>query len=262
MRTRLLMWLMIVVAAAGGVAIGRASQGAEPDAAAMAVRLAQKMAAAASRRDAASNGKLIPQNDRVVYVSNGNPITGLQYVETLGRYYASLKTLDFKWDKWEVVPVGVNAAVFTGWARVRTEDLAGMSEAGRAIFTMVFARDASGWKRVIAQKWQAEVPVVRGVYPARIDLGAAPSRQIAVLFSEPVRAAALAFGLECPDGTPIPVDARPESPGSDNLFLLSPRRPLSPGATCKLTVSASRVVEDHFGQQMTADYVSRFKIAG
>jgi hypothetical protein len=119
MRTRLLMWLMIVVAAAGGVAIGRASQGAEPDAAEMAVRLAQEMAAAASRRDAASNGKLIPQNDRVVYVSNGNPITGLQYVETLGRYYASLKTLDFKWDKWEVVPVGVNAAVFTGWARVR-----------------------------------------------------------------------------------------------------------------------------------------------
>jgi hypothetical protein len=55
--------------------------------------------------DAASNGRLIPQDTRVAYVSNGNPITGKQYVETLGRYYASLKTLDFSWDKCEVVSI-------------------------------------------------------------------------------------------------------------------------------------------------------------
>jgi len=262
MRTHLPMWLMIVAVTGSGVAIGRASKGAEPDAAEMAVRLAEEMAASASRRDAASNGKLIPQNARVVYVSNGNPITGRQYVETLGRYYASLKTLDFKWDKWEVVPVAVNAAVFTGWASARTVDLAGKSEEGRAIFTMVFARDATGWKRVIAQKWQAEVPVVRAVYPAGFDLGAAPSPQIAVLFSEPVKVTASAFRLECPAGVPVPLDAKADSQGSDNLFVLSPRQPLPPGAGCKLTVRASQVAEDHFGQNMTADYLFGFKVAG
>jgi hypothetical protein len=262
MRTRLLVWLMVVAAAAGGVAIGRQSQGAEPDAAAMAVRLAQEMAASASRLDAASNGKLIPQGDRVAYVSNGHPVTGAQYVETLGRYYASLKTLDFKWDRWEVSPVGTDAATFTGWASVKTMDLAGKSEAGRAIFTMVFARDASGWKRVIAQKWQAEVPVVRAVYPAGFDLGPAPARQIAVLFSEPVRETAPAFKLECPDGAPVPVTANSGSPGGDNLFVLTPGQRLPAGAGCTLTVLASRISEDHFGQEMAADYVFKFKLAG
>jgi hypothetical protein len=262
MRTQLRLWFSIVAVLAGGMVIGRVSKGAEPDAAAMAVQLAQQMAAAASHRDAASNGKLIPQNARVVYVSNGNPITGKQYVETLGRYYASLKTLDFKWDKWEVVPIGANAAVFTGWASVGTVDQAGKSEAGRAIFTMVFARDATGWKRVIAQKWQAEVPAVRAVYPAGFDRGGAQARQIAVLLSEPVKATDAAFRLECPPGAPVPLDARADGAGSDSLFVLSPRQPLPPGASCKLTVVASQVADDHFGQNMTADYHFEFKVAG
>jgi len=262
MLTHLRPWLMIVAVTAGGVAIGRASKGTEPGAAEMAVRLAQEMAASASRRDAASNGRLIPQTTRVVYVSNGNPITGKQYVDTLGRYYASLETLDFKWDKWEVVPVGVDAAVFTGWASARTVDLAGKSEAGRAIFTMVFARDATGWKRVIAQKWQAEVPTVRAVYPAGFDRGRAQERRIAVLFSEPVKATAAAFSLACPPGAPIPLDAKADSPGGDSLFILSPRQPFPPGARCKLRVVASQVADDHFGQNMAADYSFEIKVAG
>jgi len=262
MRAHLRLWLLIVAVTAGGVAIGRASKGAEPDASAMAVRLAQEMAASASRLDAASNGRLIPQDTRVAYVSNGNPITGKQYVETLGRYYASLKTLAFKWNKWEVVPIGADAAVFTGWASVGTVDLAGKSEAGRAIFTMVFARDATGWKRVIAQKWQAEVPAVRAVYPAGFDRGGAQARQIAVLLNEPVKATAAAFRLDCPSGTPVPLDATADDPGSDSLFILTPRRPLPPGASCKLTVVASQVAEDHFGQHMAADYHFELKIAG
>jgi hypothetical protein len=262
MRAQLRIWLMIIAVTAGGAAIGRASKGAEPNAAEMAVRLAQEMAASASRLDAASNGRLIPQTTRVVYVSNGNPITGKQYVETLGRYYASLKTLDLKWDKWEVVPVGVDAAVFTGWASAATVDLAGKREAGRAIFTMVFARDATGWKRVIAQKWQAEVPAVRAVYPAGFDRGAAQGRRIAVLFSEPVKATTAAFRLECPAGAPVPLDATADNPGDDSLFVLSSRQPIPPGASCKLTVMASQVAEDHFGQHMTADYLLDFKAAG
>src|SRR4051794_41970354 len=120
----------IVAVALAGMVVGRVSKSAEPGAADMAVRLAQEMAAAAARRDVKSLEKLIPQTDRVAYVSNGHPITGKQYAETLGGYYASLKSLDFKWDRWEVFPIGDRAAVFTGWASVKTVDLKGESEAG------------------------------------------------------------------------------------------------------------------------------------
>jgi SnoaL-like protein len=152
MRARLSRFVFIAAVAMAGMVVGRISKSAELGAADMALRLAQEMAAAASRRDVKSLEKLIPQTDRVAYVSNGHPITGRQYAETLGQYYASLKSIDFKWDRWEVFPIADRAAVFTGWASVKTVDQKGDSEAGRALFTMVFADDGSGWKRVIAQK--------------------------------------------------------------------------------------------------------------
>ncbi len=79
MRTRFRRFVVIVAVALAGIFIGRVSKSAEPGAAEVAVRLAQEMAAAASRRDVTSNAKLIPQTDRVAYVSNGNPVTGRQY---------------------------------------------------------------------------------------------------------------------------------------------------------------------------------------
>src|SRR5436305_615617 len=133
-RSRLV--VVMVAVALAGVAVGRVSKSAEPGPVDMAVRLAQEMAADAARRDVKSLEKLIPQTDRVAYVSNGHPITGKQYAETLGGYYATLKSLDFKWERWEVFPVGDRAAVFTGWANVKTVDLKGESESARALFTM------------------------------------------------------------------------------------------------------------------------------
>ena len=136
-------------------------------------------------------------------MSNGHPITGRLYAETLGAYYASLKSLDFKWDRWEVISLGDHAAVFTGWASAKTVDLKGNSEAGRALFTMVFADDGSGWKRVIAQKWQSPVPAVSAAHPAApVDRVPAASG-IAVHFNESVTVTASTFHLECPAGTPV-----------------------------------------------------------
>src|SRR6185369_16979730 len=98
MNARLRSFAVIVAVGMAGMVIGRVSKSAEPGAADRAVRLAQEMAAAASRRDVKSLEKLIPQTDRVAYVSNGHPITGRQYGKILGSDYASLKSLDFKWD--------------------------------------------------------------------------------------------------------------------------------------------------------------------
>jgi hypothetical protein len=262
MRVRLPRFAGIVAVALAGIAIGRVSRSAEPVVADQAIRLAQEMAAAASRRDIKALEKLIPQTDRVAYVSNGRPITGRQYGETLGGYYASLRSLDFKWDRWEVIPLSDHAAVFTGWASVKTVDLKGATEAGRALFTMVFADDGSGWKRVIAQKWQSEVPAVAAVHPTAPEDRVPPTGAIAVSFNEPVDVTASAFHLECPAGASIAATATAEPPADGNLFLLRPEKSLPAGAACKLKVAAAQVTDPRFGQVMAADYTYSFRVAG
>jgi hypothetical protein len=251
----------IVVVAIAGMIVGRVSKSAEPGPADMAVRLAQEMAAAASRRDIKSLEKLIPQTDRVAYVSNGHPITGRRYAETLGQYYGSLKSLDFKWDRWEVFPIGDRAAVFTGWASAKTVDLQGNPEAGRALFTMVFADDGSGWKRMIAQKWQSQVPAVSAAHPVAPEDRVPPASGIAVHFNAPVAVTASTFHLECPAGTPVAVTATPEPLSEGGSFLLRPAGSLPAGAECKLKVMASQVSDPRFGQTMTGDYAFSFKVA-
>jgi len=262
MSARFRRFVVIVAVALAGMVVGRVSKSAEPGPADTAVRLAQEMAADATRRDVKSLEKLIPQTDRVAYVSNGHPITGKQYAETLGGYYATLKSLDFKWGRWEVFPVGDRAAVFTGWANVKTVDLKGESESARALFTMVFADDGSGWKRVIAQKWQSEVPAVSAAHPAAPQDSVPPASGISVQFNAPVTVTASTFHLECPLGTPIAATASPE-PGSDGgSFLLRPAKSLPAGADCKLRVVAAQVSDPRFGQTMAEDYAFSFKVAG
>jgi hypothetical protein len=261
MRARFGRFVVIVAVALAGLVVGRVSKSAEPGAADTAVRLAQEMAAAASRRDVKSLEKLIPQTDRVAYVSNGHPITGRRYAETLGEYYASLKSLDFKWDRWEVFPIGDRAAVFTGWATAKTVDLQGNAEAGRALFTMVFADDGSGWKRVIAQKWQSQVPAVSGIHPAAPEDRVPPASEIVVNFNAPVVVTASTFHLECPAGTPIAVAATPEPSTDGSSFLLRPATSLPAGAECKLKLVASQISDPRFGQTMAEDYAFSFKVA-
>ena len=106
-----------------------------------------------SRLDVATLNTFIPQTDRIVYVSDTNPISGNAYRKTLGDFYATLSKLDYKWTKWETYPISENAVGFTGWADITTVTLKGVSEHDRAIVSMVFARDSTGaWKRIIAHK--------------------------------------------------------------------------------------------------------------
>lgn len=114
--------------------------------------LAQRMASNASQMHPERNADLIPDTDQVVYVSFGSPITGKEYVKTLTASYAQRKSLNHVWTKWEVTPISANAAVFTGWATISEESLAGDKKTQHVIFTEVFAKTTAGWKRVIAQK--------------------------------------------------------------------------------------------------------------
>jgi hypothetical protein len=116
------------------------------------VALAQEMARNASQMHPERNAHLIPDTDKVVYVSFGYPMTGKQYLPTLRQSYAKRKSLSHHWDKWEVTPIGPNAAVFTGWATMSEESLSGEKKTQHVIFTEVFAKTSQGWKRLIAQK--------------------------------------------------------------------------------------------------------------
>jgi hypothetical protein len=116
------------------------------------VSLANEMARNATDMHPERNAHLIPDTNNVVYVSFGYPIRGKDYLKTLAESYSKRTSQSLVWDKWEVTPICDDAAVFTGWATMTEVSNAGEKKTQHAIFTQVFAKTASGWKRVIAQK--------------------------------------------------------------------------------------------------------------
>ena len=116
------------------------------------VSLATEMARNATNMHPERNSHLIPNTNHVVYVSSGFPIRGKDYLKTLAESYSKRSSQSLVWDKWEVTPICENAAVFTGWATMTEVSNAGHKTTQHAIFTEVFAKTASGWKRLIAQK--------------------------------------------------------------------------------------------------------------
>jgi hypothetical protein len=116
------------------------------------VEQAHQMADIISNRDVERLMKFIPQTDKVVYVSDGFPITGDAYRKEIGDFYSSLTSLEFKWERWETMPLSDSAVVFTGWANISSETLTGERVFERAVFTTVWDLEPSGWKRVIAHK--------------------------------------------------------------------------------------------------------------
>ena len=116
------------------------------------VSLANEMARNATDMHPERNAHLIPDTNNVVYVSFGYPIRGKDYLKTLAESYSKRTSQSLVWGKWEVTPICDNAALFTGWATMTEVSKVGEKKMQHAIFTEVFAKTATGWKRVIAQK--------------------------------------------------------------------------------------------------------------
>jgi hypothetical protein len=114
--------------------------------------LAEEQAQAVSRLDAAGATQRARADQHVVYVSDGTAITGIEYRQTIERFYAGLKQLSLKWERWEVRRIGPKAGVFTGWASIKSVDAAGTAVETRAIFTVVYADTGGGWEMVVAHK--------------------------------------------------------------------------------------------------------------
>lgn len=113
---------------------------------------AAELAAAISRRDAEGAARLVRTGDYIVYVSDGVPIRGRDYLTALGRFYAGMRTIGFSWDSSDVRPIDPNTGVFTGWARIAMTDTTGRQSTDRAVFTLVYARRDSAWEMVTAHK--------------------------------------------------------------------------------------------------------------
>lgn len=122
------------------------------DVVATVVALANEMARNATEMHPERNSHLIPDTDKVVYVSLGYPIRGKDYLKTLSESYGQRRSQSLVWDKCEVTPIGHDAAAFTGWATMTEVSTTGEKKTQRAIFTAVFAKTDSGWKRILAQK--------------------------------------------------------------------------------------------------------------
>jgi methionine-rich copper-binding protein CopC len=84
-------------------------------------------------------------------------------------------------------------------------------------------------------------PSVTATTPADGGTGASSTNNLVVTFNEPVAAAAGAFTLACPTGTPIALTVVTASPASQ--FTLDPTVPLPPSTACTLTVLASAITD-------------------
>lgn len=151
-RTAVQIASFVLLLGTGCAAASRTGSHHEKATAQVGYRLASQVAAAASNLDVDAITPLIPQTERVVYVSNGHPITGTEYREIMGAFYGSLQRLDWTWEKWEAFPTSDDSVVFTGWANVVAVRRDGERLVERAIHTMLFVREKDGWKRVISHK--------------------------------------------------------------------------------------------------------------
>jgi methionine-rich copper-binding protein CopC len=105
-------------------------------------------------------------------------------------------------------------------------------------------------------------PRVTATTPAAGATGASNTNDIVVTFNEPVNAAAGAFTLACPSGTPIALTVVTASPASQ--FTLDPAVALPALTTCTLTVHAAAITDvdtDDPPDSMTADAVVTFTTA-
>ncbi len=102
-------------------------------------------------------------------------------------------------------------------------------------------------------------PAVISTTPSNGSTGAVKTLPIRIEFSEYVNAAAGAFTLECPTGTPRAFTVN-SSPAVQ--FSLTPTSPLPAGTTCTVTVHASGITDIDAGSPLGANYTFSFTTCG
>ncbi len=114
--------------------------------------LTNRLAVAISNRDAKAVAENVPCDDRIVYVSNGVPIRGNEYIEILSNYYQHLDSLSFIWEKKEFSFLVPNTVVMVGWAKISAFEKGIGEKKDKAVFSFVYHRDGSIWRMAFAHK--------------------------------------------------------------------------------------------------------------
>jgi endonuclease G, mitochondrial len=101
-------------------------------------------------------------------------------------------------------------------------------------------------------------PTVVGTTPSNLAADVPVNSSVVITFSESVNAAAAAFTLQCPAGSPT---AFTPSASPDTTFTLTPDSDLPFGTTCSVTVIANQVTDtdtDDPADQMAANFAFSF----
>ena len=114
--------------------------------------LLDSMATSISNRDADAIAARMPSDSSVVYVSDGRPIRGTDLRTVLGNFYAGLRSVTFRWDSLQLVPLGDQTWGATGWAHIVVTDSIGHITNSRAIFTWTIVRARDRWVLALAHK--------------------------------------------------------------------------------------------------------------
>lgn len=114
--------------------------------------LLDSMATSISSRDADAIAAHMPSDSSIVYVSDGRPIRGSDLRAVLRNFYSGLRSLTFRWDSLQVVPLAEETWGATTWAHIVVTDTVGHITDSRAIFTWTIVRDRDRWVLALAHK--------------------------------------------------------------------------------------------------------------
>jgi hypothetical protein len=114
--------------------------------------ITNRLAVAISNRNAEAAAEYVPRDERIVYVSNGFPIRGNEYIAILSNFYQNLDSLSFNWDKKEFSFLDPNTVLVIGWATIISVDKSGKRTEEKAVFTFTYSHIGMNWIMGLAHK--------------------------------------------------------------------------------------------------------------
>jgi hypothetical protein len=147
----------VAVVLVGSTALGCSGRSNTPELADAGARseihaLLDNIAHAISSRDAREIARRMPSDSSIVYVSDGLPIRGSELEAVLENFYATQRTIDFRWDSMILTPRSSEVWTVTAWADIRLVDTAGAGTTAPALFTWTVMRRGGRWQPVMAHK--------------------------------------------------------------------------------------------------------------
>ena len=151
------LWILGFVLAASPIASTRRTQAQPAPIDSAEVRASvfaymNKAAAAASTLDPVAALAGAPTDSNVIFVSNGTPIRGSEFVAWVGRVFSTLDSMRMTVSRAEIRPLTSNIATATYWLNYAVWSKNGRTSAGSEIETATYERKDGHWRTVLWHK--------------------------------------------------------------------------------------------------------------